>query len=126
MVNSVRSAVGFQVGRVYELQYLFNLCLEEVAENHFKYVNFFVFDENAKIQDKISFMHSGLHDYFLERIWNCSFGDLLILIISNALKLHIIVFHISDDDLYSIFELGSGYDMTIRLILSKNHYDAIV
>jgi hypothetical protein len=127
LINSIRLAIG-QINlndKVNNVYYLYRMCENEISCNSHRYLNFN--SSHAFYRgDSLLSLYKDLENYFFERQWNTEFGDLLVDILANALKINIIVFNIENDSAFKILEFGRTFNHKIRITLNENHYDAIL
>ena len=123
LLHSVTKSFNAQHGGLNELslKHLISMIKVETLQNESEYLPVI---ENMSIEN----LTNGLHNYIVNRRYDTSFGDLIPVIVSNALKANIIILEklVNGNRVHAV-ENRSGAD-NVKIIIHKTgyNYDAIV
>ena len=109
-----------QMNTIYDLEDVIRLIRDETLLNIDMYVSFLV---NGTIEELKSYMHL----YLCHKIYDTPYGDMVPLVLSNALGLTLLILSkTAPESIYEVRQIGSGTKNHLLVYKYQDHYDAIV
>ena len=105
---------------IYDLEDVIRLIRDETLLNIDMYVSFLV---NGTVEE----LKSHMHLYLCHKIYDTPYGDMVPLVLSNALGLTLLILSkTAPESIYKVRQIGSGAKNHLLVYKYQDHYDAIV